>query len=173
MHSAVTISLAALILTFPYFLCQGKIPCRYIHSWNISIISASWYSKEPAHLTYGISSFMSVDYHIFYACPHFLSVSERKSRINSFSISNRLMCRSFVASSYCNWESLLNCCTDGGNPAPSFPGLPFGLMIIPSASFCWVLLYLVLKSRISLYVNPYFSPASRSVCPFSNLFRIV
>ena len=108
-----------------------------------------------------------VDYHIFYACPHFLSVSERKSRINSFSISNRLIYLSLLASSYCNWESLLSCWTDGGSVAPSFRGLPLGLIVIPAASFRWFLLYLVLKSRISLYVKPYFSPASRNVCPCS------
>ena len=33
---------------------------------------------------------MSIDYHIFYTCSHFLSVSERKSRNNSFSIFKRL-----------------------------------------------------------------------------------
>ena len=48
------------------------------------------------------SKYVSVDYHIFYACPHFLPVSERKSRISSFSISNRRMYLSLLASSYCN-----------------------------------------------------------------------
>ena len=112
-------------------------------------------------------SLCRLDYHMFYACPHFLSVSERKSRISSFPISNRFIYLSLIASSYCSWVSLLNCCTDGGNLAPSFRGLPFGFIAIPAASLRWFLLYLVLKSHISLYVKPNLSPVSRRVCPCS------
>ena len=142
MHSTVSIGLAALILAFSYLFGQWQIPCGYIHFWHISVISTSGYLKEPAHFANWIFLFVMVDHHIFYACSHFLSVSERKSRINSFSISKRLMYLSLLESSYCNCETLFICCTDGGNSVGSFLGLPFGLIGIPDASFCCFLLCL-------------------------------
>ena len=97
---------------------------------------------------------MTVDNHIFYTCSHFLSVSERKSRISSFSISNLLIYLSLLESSYCNWVNLLNCWIDGGSSAPFFRGLPFGLFDIPADSFLWFLLYLWKNSFICSLLNP-------------------
>ena len=164
MYSAIPVGLTALFLTFPYFFSQRQIPCRYIHSWYIPVIPASGHMKEPAHFTDRVFICMTVDHHIFYACSHFLSVSERKSRSNSFSISNAFMRRSFIASSYLSCVTLLNCCTDGGSAVPSFRGLPLGLISIPYASLRWFLLYRVLKFLISLYVKPnFFSRFSQAV----------
>ena len=49
-----------------------------------------------------------INNHIFYPFSHLFPVNERKSRINSFSISNRLIYLSLLASSYCIWVSLPN-----------------------------------------------------------------
>ena len=67
-----------------------------------SVNAAKILLHYPVALGNGIFVFVTIDYHIFYACSHFLSVSERKSRINSFSISNRLIYLSLLATSYCN-----------------------------------------------------------------------
>ena len=110
---------------------------------------------------------MTIDYHIFYACSHFLSVSDRKSRINSFSISNRFMCRSFIASSYCNCVSLLNCCMDGGSSVPSFRGLPFLFKPSPEDIFRWFRLCRLKNWRIFSYGMPNCSPIWRWLNPCS------
>ena len=110
---------------------------------------------------------MTVDNHIFYTCSHFLSVSERKSRINSFSISNLLICLSLLTSSYCNCVNLLNCWMDGGGLVPSFRGLPLGMISIPAASLHWFLLYLVLKSCTCSLVKPNISAISLKLFPYS------
>ena len=89
MHSAVAVRAMTMRLTFPNFVCQGQIASGNIHSFDIVIVAASGHLKEPAHFADAIFLPMTVDDHIFYAYPHFLSVSERKSRINSFSILNR------------------------------------------------------------------------------------
>lgn len=167
MYSAISVGLPALLLTFPYFFSQRKIPCRYIHSRYIPVIPSSGHMKEPAHFTDSVFICMTVDHHIFYACSHFLSVSERKTRSNSFSISIAFICRSFIASSYLNCVILLNCCTDGGSAVPSFRGLPLVQISIPSASLCCFLLYQVLKFLISLYVKPNLSPVSLRLWPCS------
>ena len=69
--------------------------------------------------------------------------------------------RFVLASSYCSWVSLLNCCIEGGNWVPFFRGLPLGFGIIPANCFRWLALYLVMKLCICLYVNPIFSPIAR------------
>ena len=102
MYSAIAVSFSALLLTFPYFIRKRKVFCRYVHSFDIVIVAASRYIKEPAHFAYTILILMAIDRHIFYACSHFLSVSKRKSRISSFSISNCFKRLSLLASSYCN-----------------------------------------------------------------------
>ena len=88
MYSAISVGAVAMLLTLSYLLGKRQIPCRNIHSLDIVIIATSWYLKEPAHLADWIFILVTIDHHIFYACPHFLSVSERKSRNNSFSILN-------------------------------------------------------------------------------------
>ena len=157
MYSAVTVSFSAFALTFFYLFSWWKILCRYVNSWYISVISASGYFKEAAHFAYGIFILVSIYHHILYACSHFLSVSERKSRISSFSISNLFMCRSFIASSYYNWASLLNCCTAGGKAVPSCLGLPLGLIVFLLQAFVdsyciwsWNFAFLCMWNRISL-----------------------
>ena len=90
MHSAIAVGVVAMLLALPDLLGKRQISCWHIHSLDIVIVATSRYFKEPAHLTNWIIIFVTVDHHIFYACPHFLSVSERKSRNNSTSICNRL-----------------------------------------------------------------------------------
>ena len=89
MHSTVTIGAATMFLTLPDLLCKWQVPCGNVHSLDIVIVTASRNLKEPTHFTNWIFILMTIDHHIFYACSHFLSVSERKSRNNSFSILNR------------------------------------------------------------------------------------
>ena len=90
MDSTVAVGAMAMLLTLPDLLCKWQIPCWDIHSLDIVIVATSRYLKEPAHFANWIFVLVATDHHIFYACPHFLSVSERKSRNNSFSICNRL-----------------------------------------------------------------------------------
>ena len=104
---------------------------------------------------------MTIDNHIFYTCSHFLSVSERKSRINSFSISKRFIYLSLLASSYCICVNLLNCRIDGGNSFPVLHGLPF---VFVECSLCF-LLYLFVKLCICSAEKPNFSPISFLVNP--------
>ena len=90
MYSAIAVGAMTVFLTFPDHLGKRQIPCRNLHSFDIVIVTASWNLEESAHLADWIFALVSIDHHIFYACPHFLSVSERKSRKSSFSIFNRL-----------------------------------------------------------------------------------
>ena len=84
--AAVSISFSAGSLAFADLLCKRQISCRRIHPLNKIIVSASGYLKEAAHRRNGILIFVSLDDTILHAGPHFLSVSERKSRSSSFSI---------------------------------------------------------------------------------------
>ena len=102
MHSAIAICLSASVLTLSDLLRKRKVFCRYIHSFDIVIVATSRYVEEPAHFTYAIFILVAIDHHIFYACSHFLSVSERKSRISSFSISNCFIFASLRARIYLN-----------------------------------------------------------------------
>ena len=90
MHSAISVCFTTRILTFSYFFGKRQILCRKLHSFDIVIVAASRYIEEPTHLSDSIFVFMVIDHHIFYVCSRFLSVSERKSRSNSFSIFKRL-----------------------------------------------------------------------------------
>ena len=105
---------------------------------------------------------MTVDDHIFYACPHFLSVSERKSRISSFSISNCFIRASFRASLYRRSPSLSSSVT-----TLSFAGLPFFLMAIPAAILRSFSRFLRTNSLICSLLNPNRSPICRCVKPCS------
>ena len=113
MHSTVAVGSMAMLLTLSDLICKRQIPCRNIHSLDIVIIATSWYLKKPAHLADWIFVFVTIDHHIFYACPHFLSVSERKSRNNSFSILNLAISASkpsdFEGQPFFLWENSFFC----------------------------------------------------------------
>ena len=100
MNSTIAIGLSARLLTCLYLLGKREILRWYIHSFDIVIVTASRYVEEPAHFTYSVFIFVTIDHMIFYAWSHFLSVSERKSRINSFSISKDLILLSLRAIMY-------------------------------------------------------------------------
>ena len=102
LYSPISVCSLNFLLTFFYLLCQRQITIRSLHSFYIVIVSASRYFEESAHFADRVFLLMTVDHQILYACLHFLSVSERKSRINSFSISNLLMRFSFLVISYLN-----------------------------------------------------------------------
>ena len=102
LHSPVPICLFALLLTELDLIGQRQIPIRDLHSFYVIVIAASGHFKESAHLADRILVLVPVDHQVFDPCSHFLPVSERKSRISSFSISNDLMRLSLLASSYCN-----------------------------------------------------------------------
>ena len=95
LYSPIPIRLPDFCLTGTDLLCQRQIPIRLLHPFHVIVISTPGYPEEPAHLADRIFLFMSIDYQVFYACSHFLPVSERKSRISSFSISSDLILASF------------------------------------------------------------------------------
>ena len=99
MNPAVAVGASAFCLTFPDSLCQGKIFCRDVHASDIVIVSAARYAKEEAHLADAVFPPVSVDHFVLDACFHSFPVSERKSRIRSFSIFKRLF--SLLASLTC------------------------------------------------------------------------
>ena len=135
--------------------------------WEESIISASWYSKEITHWIYAVFVLMLKDYLILYRRLHFLSVSERKSHINSFSISNRSMYLSLFAITYRICESLSSLCIDGGIPLSLLQGLPFALITTPAFIFLCFSLYRVMKLCTCFLVNPNFAPISFRVNPYA------
>ena len=108
-YFAMFICFDTFLLTFLYFLCQRQILCKYIHSGNIFVISTLGYIKESAHFTDRIFFLIPINSHIFYSCPYFFSVFERKSCISSFSIFSLLIYISLLDSLYCNYVNLLNC----------------------------------------------------------------
>ena len=89
LHTTIAVGLAALFLALTDLLSQRQIPCRHVHSFDVIVISAARNVEETAHLTDGILISMTVDHHILNFGLHILSVSERKSRNNSFSIFRR------------------------------------------------------------------------------------
>ena len=117
MYSAIAVSAAAPRLTFPDFLCQRQILCRDIHAPDIVIISAAGYFEETTHLADAVFPPVTVDYFVFDAYFHFFPVSERKSRMSSFSIFSR--CISFACSATISLG------------AASLRGRPLGRGIIP------------------------------------------
>ena len=87
LHTTIAVGLAAFLLAFSDFLRQRQISIRHVHSFDVIVISAAKNVEETAHLTDGILISMTVDHHILNFVLHILSVSERKSRNNSFSSS--------------------------------------------------------------------------------------
>ena len=178
MHSTVAVGSMAMLLTLSDLICKRQIPCRNIHSLDIVIIATSWYLKEPAHLADWIFVFVTIDHHIFYACPHFLSVSERKSRNNSFSIFNRLfsylyscsVLAGFLTRSLGRWEaisffrSLFNSSCTGRLPVKhSFSSICFCVipwsnifLICGNNSFvCWYFLDIQLPPWYGTFILPH------------------
>lgn len=89
---------------------------------------------------------MSIDNHVFYACSHFLSVSERKSRINSFSISKDLILASLRARIY--FSSPTFSCSLTTLP---LAGLPLRLGMIPAMILLCFSRYLLRYFLLALY----------------------
>jgi hypothetical protein len=50
MYSAIAIGAVTMILTLSDLLGKRQIPCGYVHSLDIVIVTASRHLKEPAHL---------------------------------------------------------------------------------------------------------------------------
>jgi hypothetical protein len=50
MNSAVAIGTMTVLVALSDLLGKWQIPCRYIHSFYIVIVTASRYLEEPAHL---------------------------------------------------------------------------------------------------------------------------
>lgn len=106
LNTFVTVCPLGFGLTFGYLCSKFFVFVGLIHSVFAAIVSGSRYSKILAHLTDRIFLLMPIDHQKFYVYFHFLSVSERKSRISSFSISRCLIFASFRASTYFSSLSL-------------------------------------------------------------------
>lgn len=100
LYSAVSICSVIFFLTFSYLLSKWHISICFVFSFQIRIVTTTRYLKKSAHLTYDIFFFMLKYDLILNRRLHFLSVSERKSRINSFSISNYFIFESLRAIMY-------------------------------------------------------------------------
>ena len=148
------------ILAFFYLVCQRKLFVRNIFSIQIFVISAPWYFEESAHFadTVFIPVFV---YDLIFDCRlNFFPVSERKSRINSTSGSNRLIYLSLLANTYLIWASLSSFSIEGGiSPFFTRSSLFFQrfacfhyylLLIVP----CFEVLYFVVcKSELVSYFS--------------------
>ena len=80
MYSAVSISVAALLLTLLYRLLQRQIFGRSIKSVYKIVIATSGHFEEATHFTDRITILVTLDYLIFYRGFHSFPISERKSR---------------------------------------------------------------------------------------------
>ena len=90
MHAPITVGLVTPLLLCPELLCQRSIRSRLTKSLYIIVVAASGHTKEPAHNRDLVLCPVTADNLILKLRPHILSVSERKSRNNSFSILSRL-----------------------------------------------------------------------------------
>ena len=111
MHSPVAIGAFAFCLALTNLLGQWEILCRYLHSLYISIVAAAGDAEEAAHLADAVLLPVAVDHLVFDAGLHSFPVSERKSRINSFSICNAFIFASLRAMIYFNSAILLSSLT--------------------------------------------------------------
>ena len=96
MYSAVAVGIAAQGLTYSDLFRQRQLLRRDVHTPDIVIVSAAGYLKEAAHLADAVFLPVTVDPFVFDACFHPFPVSERKSRMSSFSIFSR--CISYACS---------------------------------------------------------------------------
>lgn len=97
-HSSVAVGLPAPLLLPPKDLCQFCVWLRPADSLAIIIITASGYSKKPAHDQHRIFLPVPIYDRILYRCLHLPPVNRRKSRNNSFSIFSRLFSYLYSAS---------------------------------------------------------------------------
>ena len=111
MYPAVTVSVLAFVLALADLLGQRQILCRYLHSFYIPIITAAGNAEETAHFTDVIFLTVTIDHLVFGAGFHSFPVSERKSRIRSFSICNAFILASLRAMIYFNSAILLSSLT--------------------------------------------------------------
>ena len=91
MDPAVAVDTPTFSLAFTNLLGQRQILCRYLHSFYIPIITAAGNAEETAHFTDVIFLTVTIDHLVFGAGFHSFPVSERKSRIRSFSICNAFL----------------------------------------------------------------------------------
>ena len=115
MHSTVAVSSSIFFLALSDLFSKRQILRRNIHSCYKTIITTSGHIEEAAHFTNRILILVTIDHHIFYAGSHFLPVSERKSRNNSFSIFRRLFSYLYSCKVFAGLR--LRCL---GNPCISF-----------------------------------------------------
>ncbi len=85
-HPTIAVSLMASILVLFDFLCQSCILLNLSQSLHIGVVAASGHTEKLTHNRNGICCPVTVDDLILKSRSHILSVSERKSRSNSFSI---------------------------------------------------------------------------------------
>ena len=90
MYSSVTISTSAFSLAFADLLSQRQIFSRDFHPIDIPVVATARHTEKPTHLTDAVLFPVPIDHLVFDDGLHPFLVCERKSRINSFSIFNRL-----------------------------------------------------------------------------------
>ena len=86
MHSPIAVGFVTSILMLFHLLSQSSVLFCRPHSAYIGIVAASRYTKKLTHNRDGIFRPVTINNLILEFVPHILSVSERKSRNNSFSI---------------------------------------------------------------------------------------
>ena len=144
MHPAIAICIFAPLLLPGDLVYNRLIWVRTVQIVCVGVVPTPGNAKELAHPANRILLSMTIDYRIFYSSSHSLSVDRRKSRSSSFSIFRRSI-------------SYLYSAMLGSRTSP-FLGRPLGFGGTPAASFRCFRLYRERNPRISLYVNPSFSP---------------
>lgn len=89
-HPPITAGLEAMRLLSAQFFCQHSVLFRLPQPLYKVVVSASGHTEESAHDRYRILAPVLVDYLVLELWLHILSVSERKSRNNLFSIFKHL-----------------------------------------------------------------------------------
>ena len=110
-HPSVAVGALAFALALADLLGQRQILGRSLHSLYIPVVAAAGNAEEPTHLADAILLPVTVDHLVFDAGLHSFPVSERKSRINSFSICNAFIFASLRAMIYFNSAILLSSLT--------------------------------------------------------------
>src|SRR5699024_8965547 len=144
MHPAIAVCIFAPLLLPGDLVYNRLIWVRTVQIVCVGVVPTPGNAKELAHPANRILLSMTIDYRIFCSSSHSLSVDRRKSRSSSFSIFRRSI-------------SYLYSAMLGSRTSP-FLGRPLGFGGTPAASFRCFRLYRERNPRISLYVNPSFSP---------------
>ena len=144
LHPAIAVCVFALLLLPGNLVYNRLVWVRTVQIVGIGVVPTPGNAKEFAHPTNRILFPMTVNHSIFRLSSHFLPVDRRKSRSSSFSIFKRSI-------------SYLYSAILGSRTSP-FLGRPLGFGGIPAASFLCFRLYRERNPRISLCVNPSFSP---------------